>query len=116
MKKGKNNISTGKILADYIQSYKINKTELGTAINRRGISILNYTRNSSIQTGILIEICYALKHNFFKEIADQLPEDFTIKNKKDKKLVSEKDQIIAQLQEENKVLKIQNDLLMKLRS
>ncbi|WP_445721407.1 hypothetical protein [Flavobacterium sp.] len=116
MKKGKNNINTGKILADYIQSYKINKTELGNAINRRGISILNYTRNSSIQTGILIEICYALKHNFFKEIADQLPEDFTIKNKKDKKLVSEKDQIIAQLEEENKVLKIQNDLLMKLRS
>ncbi|CAM3916135.1 MULTISPECIES: hypothetical protein [Flavobacterium] len=116
MKKGKNNINTGKILADYIQSYKINKTELGNAINRRGISILNYTRNSSIQTGILIEICYALKHNFFKEIADQLPEDFTTKNKKDKSLVSEKDQLIAQLLEENKVLKIQNDLLMKLRS
>lgn len=116
MKKGKNNVDTGKILADYIQSHKINKTELGNAINRRGLSILNYTRNSSIQTGILIEICYALKHNFFKEIADQLPEDFTTKSKKDKKLVLEKDQIIAQLQEENKVLKIQNDLLMKLRS
>ncbi|NJM78836.1 MAG: hypothetical protein HC854_03005 [Flavobacterium sp.] len=82
MKKGKNNVDTGKILADYIQSHKINKTELGNAINRRGIAILNYTRNSSIQTGILLEICYALKHNFFKEIADQLPEDFTTKVRK----------------------------------
>lgn len=72
-------------------------------------------RNESIQTGILLDICYALKHNFFKDIANQLPDDFTTTNPTDKSLISEKDQLIAQLQEENKVLKIQNDVLMLMR-
>ncbi len=113
---GKNNIDTGKLLADYIKKNKIRKTELGREINRTGLSILNYTRNVSIQTGILIEMCYALQHNFFSDIADQLPEGFSKTNLKQNSQVSEKDLLIEQLQEENKVLKIQNELLMKLRS
>jgi predicted nuclease of restriction endonuclease-like (RecB) superfamily len=111
----KNNIDTGKILADYIQKNKISKTELGREINRNGLSVLNYTRNISIQTGILIDICYAVKHNFFSDIADQLPTDFTKMEPKNLSFLSQKNELIAQLEEENKVLKIQNELLMKLR-
>jgi DNA-binding Xre family transcriptional regulator len=110
MIKSKNNIDTGKLIEDFITKKRIFKSNLGRDINRNGLSILAYTRNSSIQTGILIDICHALKHNFFRDIADQLPEDFTIN--KLNNTVSEKDQIIAQLQEENKVLTIQIEILL----
>ena len=113
MLKSKNNINTGTLLGDYVNKNKIIKTDLGVAIGRNGLAILQYMRNESIQTGILIDICYALKHNFFKDIANQLPDDFTTTNPTDKSLISEKDQLIAELQEEVKVLKIQNEVLMK---
>lgn len=113
MIKSKNNIDTGKLIEDFITKKRIFKSNLGRDINRNGLSILAYTRNSSIQTGILIDICHALKHNFFRDIADQLPEDFTIN--KLGSVISEKDQIIAQLQEENKVLLIQNEILLRIK-
>jgi DNA-binding Xre family transcriptional regulator len=112
MLKSKNNINTGALIQAHIHKNKITKSDLGAAIGRNGLAILQYIRNESIQTGILLDICYALKHNFFKDIASKLPDDFTTTNPTDKSLMSEKDQLIAQLQEENKVLKIQNELLM----
>ncbi|MBC7525538.1 MAG: hypothetical protein H7239_14015 [Flavobacterium sp.] len=115
MLKSKNNINTGALLEGYVYKNRIFKSVLGVAINRNGLAVLQYMRNESIQTGILLDICYALKHNFFKDIANQLPDDFTITNPTDKSLISEKDQLIAQLQEENKVLKIQNDVLMMMK-
>lgn len=108
MKKGKNNIDTGKLLSAVMSKNKINKSALGKAIHRDGVSILKYTQNESIQTGILIELCYALEHNFFQDIANQLPDTFLVKEHK-------KEEIEA-LKEEIKVLKIQNELLMKLKS
>lgn len=108
MKKGKNNIHTGKLLSAIISKNKVKKSTLGKTINRDGVSILKYTQNSSIQTGILIELCYALKHNFFQDIANQLPDSFSVENHQQSE--------IEILKEEIKVLKIQNELLMKMRS
>ncbi len=108
MKQGSNNIDTGKLLSNFFSKNKINKAQVGRAVNRDGVSILKYTQNESIQTGILLELCYALKHNFFQDIANQLPNTFTVNEHKDKE--------IEVLKEEIKVLKIQNELLMKLKS
>lgn len=113
MKKSKNNINTGKMIDDFITKNRIFKSNLGQDINRNGLSILAYTRNVSIQTGILIDLCHALKHNFFRDIADQLPADFTT-TKPDSSHI-EKDALIAQLQEEVKVLKIQNEILLRVK-
>ena len=115
MKKSENNISTGAFLNNYIQKNRISKSQLGIDINRNGKSITQYLYNSSIQTGILLDICHALKHNFFSDLADQLPMEFTKNQPKTDQITSEKELFIAQLQEENKVLKIQNELLMKLK-
>ncbi|WP_445455037.1 hypothetical protein [Flavobacterium sp. HNIBRBA15423] len=106
MKKGKHNINTGKLLSDFFTKNRINKSQLGKEINRDGVSILKYTQNSSVQTGILIELCYALNHNFFQDIANQLPDNFTVYNHKEDEIELLKDEI--------KVLKIQNELLMKI--
>jgi hypothetical protein len=35
--------------------------------------LATYGKNSTLQTAILWEICHALKHNFFADIAAQLP-------------------------------------------
>jgi DNA-binding Xre family transcriptional regulator len=114
MNKSKNNIDTGKLLTAFLDRNRINKAELGRNINRTGVSVLKYTNNSSIQTGILIDLCYALKHNFFQDIVNLLPADFTKNELVDvqKNLLSEKQiALIAKLEEENKILKIQNELL-----
>lgn len=107
----KNNIDTGKIIAELITNSKISKSELGRSINRNGLSVLYFTRNSSIQTSILIDVCYALNHNIFSDIADMLPKSFSKADLDGN--VTKENLLIAELQEENKVLKIQNDIMQK---
>jgi len=115
MKIGLKNIPTGKIIKDKIKEKQISYSALGEAINRNGLSVMKYTQSKSIQTAVLIEFCYALKHNFFSDLADQIPMEFSKNQPKTDKINAEKDELIAQLQEENKVLKIQNDILLRVR-
>lgn len=108
-------IHTGRMLLDYMAKHRISKTELGKKIDRKGISILNYTRTHSVQISILLAISHAVKHNFFRDIADQLPREYTTAQPEDKTVLNEKDALIAQLQEENKVLSIQNEILLRIK-
>ena len=119
MKKSKHNIDTGKLLDDFLRKNRITKTDLAANINRNKVSVLKYTQNVSIQTGILIDICHALKYNFFQDLANALPKDFdSLPVVDNEKAARENNQqiLIAHLQEENKILKIQNDLLMKIKT
>lgn len=111
MKKSKHNIDTGVLLNDFIEKRFVNRTELADKINRTAQSITKYTQNRSIQTEILIEICHALEHNFFQDIAHQLPENFTVNPQWNSAYM----QRLKDLEQENTVLKIQNELLMKLK-
>jgi hypothetical protein len=117
MNKSEHNIDTGRLLTDYINKNRINKSELGRNIHRNGVSIAKYTQNTSIQTGILIDLCYALQHNFFQDIVNLLPAHFT-KNEGIDPLTSLGNErqmgLITKLETENKILKIQNELLMKI--
>lgn len=115
MHSSKHNINTGKLLREYLVKNRIVKAALAKEINRDSVAILRYTRNVSIQTGILIEICYALRHNFFKDIANQLPADFSFEKPNTDDLTVDKDQLISLLQEEIKILRNQNEVLLKLK-
>lgn len=115
MKISKNNIDTGKLLNDFIKKNNIIKAQLGRDIQRDSVAIAKYLANSSIQTGILLDICYALQHNFFQDIANALPASFT-KSDFIHDQTTEERKLIASLREENKVLQIQNELLMKLKT
>lgn len=106
-----NPIDTGKMIKDFMTERRISQTELGGMIGKQGISILNYTRTKDIHSRILLNLSHATKHNFFQDIANELPRDYTVK----KNIFAERDALIAQLQEEIKVLKIQNELLMKIK-
>jgi hypothetical protein len=105
-------IDTGKMLSDFMIARRLSKTEMGSFIGRSGLSVLHYTRNKGIQTGILAAFCEATKHNFFQDLADELPRDYTTT----RDINEEKNALIAQLQEEVKVLKIQNEVLMRVKS
>jgi len=114
MKYSNNNIDTGTMLNYYLAKNRVSKSKLGRAINRTGISILRYTENSSIQTGILIDICYALKHNFFQDIADRLPADFTVsKVPEEDKLLPTWQAEIAELKERIKILEAEKAILLE---
>lgn len=116
MKISLNNIGTGSIILRKIREKRLSFKVVGEAINRNGLSVYKYTQSQSLQTAVLIDFCYALKHNFFSDIADHLPIEFTKNQPKTDKVNADKDALIAQLQEENKVLRIQNEVLMKIRS
>ena len=118
MKKSNNNINTGKILDDYLTKNRIAKASLGRKINRDRVSVLRYTQNISIQTGILLDICHALKYNFFQDLANALPRDFAFQEVIDTERIAienERQALIEKLKNENNTLKIQNELLMKIK-
>lgn len=114
MKSSDKNIDTGLLIQKYINLHRISKTSLGTKINRTGISVLRYTQNFSIQTGILLDICHALQHNFFQDIADQLPKDFTVTNLPvDKNQLTAWENETAQLKERIKILEAEKAVLLE---
>lgn len=118
MIKSKNNIDTGKLIERVQLQQNRTYREIEKAINRPPTSMYQYIRNSSIQTGILIDLCYAMKYNFFQEIANRLPDEFTKTDKEAVEKLAEKEAYenrIAELEEENKILKVQVDLLMKIK-
>ena len=110
---GKNNIDTGGLLTDYFVKNRIVKSQLGEQIHRDCVAIIRFGRSKSIQTSILIDICYALKHNFFMDIANQLPPEFTTNSASTSKQ-EDKDHLIELLQEELKIVRAQNEVLLKL--
>jgi hypothetical protein len=114
MKIGLNNIHTGGLLTRIIKEKHISNQELGKLINRIPLSVQQYKKKGTMQTAVLAEICHALQHNFFSDMADKLPQHFTKNQPNTDKILQEKDALIAQLQEENKVLKIQNDILLEI--
>ena len=96
---------------------KLTKSELALLINKHRVTVMKYTENESMQTNTLIDISYALKHNFLQDVANGLPIDFTSNKPIDPERAAQEEAqktLIAQLKEENNTLRIQNELLMKL--
>ena len=101
--------NTGEILKDFFKKRRISKAALARTLNRASPTVAKYVKNNSIQTSVLWEICHALKHNFLLDIAVQLPTDYTTNSPID----STKDERIAQLTQENALLKAQNQVLVE---
>lgn len=102
--------STGKMLKEYIDKNRIYKSVLGRKLNLHIKSILEYQKNDTIQTAILWDISNALKHNFFMDLAVQLPKEFSTSID----LYAERDAKIAQLEHDLMIMKIERDLLLKI--
>ncbi|MDN3725535.1 hypothetical protein QRD02_14210 [Aequorivita sp. SDUM287046] len=101
--------NVGEMLAQRIKARRISKAAVSRAMHRAPETILEFTKRPSLQTEVLWQLCTVMKHNFFLDLAAQLPAEFTT-NAPDQTLPLQ--QRIAALEEENKVLTTKVETLM----
>lgn len=102
-------VNTGTLLTAFFEKHRTRRAVLARLLGVNYHSILDYQRKESMQTKRLVEICSHLKHNFFMDIALQLPATYTTS----KDLYKEKNQHIAALEDELKLVKAERDVLLK---
>ncbi|PHR13909.1 MAG: hypothetical protein COA40_05240 [Aequorivita sp.] len=97
----------GTKLKEHIKTRRISKAALARAINKKDQEILRYQKRNSFQCALLWELSLVMKHNFFMDLAVQLPQEFSTYAPVD----TSKDDRIAQLEDEVKMLTRERDLL-----
>ena len=105
-----NNIHIGTLLKRYIKENNVSKAALARALDIDPANLEVRLKQSWIRTDILLKISKLLEHNFFADIAAVLPEKFSTNKIKD----STKDNLIAELELEIKMLKRERDVLSNL--
>jgi hypothetical protein len=100
---------TGALLKAFFKKRRISKAALARTLNRASKTLVGFVKRSSIQTAVLWEICHALKHNFFADIAAQLPATYTTNDIAD----NTQTERIAQLEHENALLQAKYDALVE---
>lgn len=98
----------GSLIKSYIDRNKISKAALARKINRTDSAVLQLQKRASLQLGIVMELSHALKHNFFADIAAQLPETYTTDAPADN---TDKEKI-ARLEQEIIILKAEKAVLL----
>jgi hypothetical protein len=105
-----NNIHIGTLLQKYFKEKNVSKAALSRAL---GVSPANFEtrlKQTWIRTDILLKISHLLQHNFFADIGASLPKEFPSNQVTDKT----KDELIANLELEIKILKRERDMLSSL--
>jgi hypothetical protein len=97
---------TGKMLTAYIKSKRIYQSALTRKLGRNRGTLTAFRKRISIQTAILWEICHALNHNFFSDIAAQLPPEMPANP-------TPKDQRITELEKQLQELTTERNNLQK---
>ena len=108
-KKELNAPNIGSMLRTYYKKHKINRAALARKLNLHRVTVAKYDARSSLQVRILWNVAVALEHNFFADIAAQLPQTYTTNIPEDTTQAHR----IAQLEEENKILTGQLELLKR---
>jgi DNA-binding Xre family transcriptional regulator len=103
-------IDFGIILRAYFKKNRTRKVALARLMAVSVNTLNSIQKSESIQTKRLLELCTHLKHNFFMDIAQQLPPKYSTTHN----IFATKDQKIATLEEEIKSLKTERNLLIKL--
>ncbi len=97
----------GQLLGDFYSTSNANRGELPRALRRARKRVQTYESRPTLPCKLLWEISVVLGHNFFEDIARQLPESFTTAVPKDDGQARR----ISELEEENRMLKVKLDLL-----
>ena len=101
--------NTGELLKTYFKQKRIRKAALARLLNRSSNTLVTFVKNETIQTAVLWEISNALKHNFFMDIAVQLPATYSVNVPPD----TSKDERISQLEQEVALLKAEKQVLIE---
>jgi hypothetical protein len=104
-------IHIGNLLNAYFTKKRTRRAALARLMNMNLASLMEYEKKESIQTSRLLELCTHLQHNFFMDIAQTLPSDFTT----NQDIFETKNQEIAQLKKEVEKLTIERDILLKVK-
>jgi hypothetical protein len=105
-----NNIHIGEILQRYIKENRVSKAALSRALGIDPANLEVRLRKSWMRTDVLLKISGLLEHNFFADIGGLLPEKFET----NKAIDNSKDELIANLELEIKLLERERDLLSTL--
>ena len=108
-KKQKNSPHIGEMLSERIKKRRISKAAISRVMQRAPETVHGFTKRPSLQTEIVWQLCTVMKHNFFADMAAQLPPGFTT-NAPDATLPLQ--ECIAMLEEENRALKTKVETLM----
>ncbi|MCZ8091275.1 MAG: hypothetical protein O9282_11630 [Flavobacterium sp.] len=103
-----NQLNVNEIINHHLETKRIRRASLARKMGIMLHTLLSYQKKSSIQTNKLWELSHALEHNFFADIATQLPTSYTTTIN----IHAENQQKIADLQSQIKALEIQNKVLM----
>lgn len=100
--------SIGKELKAYFKKHRTRKATLSKIMGKSSNSIMRYQKQDSVTCRILWHLSLGLNHNFFADLAAQLPADFTT-YAPDPTLALQEE--LEQLREENKLLRTQVETL-----
>lgn len=103
------NIHVGQLIGAYLNKERIYKSSLARAIGVTDSQILYYQKSKDLKPSTILKISNALKHNFFADLAAQLPTTYTTDAPKD----TSKDEEIAQLKRRIEILEAQVEVLRK---
>ena len=102
------NINIGQLLTQHFEKHRTRRAALARHMGIFTSGILRYQKCESLQTKTLITLCTHLKHNFFMDIALMLPPEYTTTTNP----FEAKNQRIAELEEELKLVKPQLAVLL----
>ena len=104
-----NEIHVGATIRKYFVDFKIYKSALARTLGVNDSVILAYEKRVSITTATLVNLSHALKHNFFADIAAQLPKTYSNSVLIDNSTIEK----IAQLEQEIIILKAEKEILLQ---
>ena len=99
----------GMFLKQFMEARRTRKSSLSRILGIGPSDITRFIKRPSLQCAVLWRFSYALNHNFFADLAAQLPPTFTT-NAPDTTLPLQ--ERIAALEEENKLLTTKVETLM----
>lgn len=99
----------GKLLKTFFRARRTRKSVLARLMHCNPSLISKIQKKESVQIAILWNLCIHLQHNFFADLASQLPKSFS----SDSPIDISKDELINSLQEENKLLEANLKVLEK---
>lgn len=100
---------SGNLISAVFRARRIHKNALSRVLGCNISTIVRLQHKPSVPSDRLWQLCHALKHNFFRDIADQLPPDFSLTAPPD----GSKDRRIAELERQVQVLQAEKAVLLE---
>jgi hypothetical protein len=101
----------GNLLKQHIRQNRLRRAAIARHMGRSYATVFAYQQSKSMQTAILWELCLIIEHNFFADLAAQLPPHFTTNAPDPAQPLKER---LAALEEQVKLLARERDLLKEL--